>query len=210
MDGTASRCIPSVISMSFHKARKKACSRNSEHPQWTKHVISHCLSSKMNVIETTARAIVAALTARRGRLLPWSIIRTVIDDAKFACELDTSAESRWPCDYADAGQVKILLPSALSPSTGRNTSVNEPAPEPPTLVHRRQSQNWIAGAYLDVVEISDLHDRLGDLVKLTVGQELEMYVRLELTGKDGQPVPIETIEKINALLKGVSEHLKLR
>ena len=57
--------------------------------------------------------------------------------------------------------------------------------------------------------MQDLQDQLGELVKLAVGQKLELYVRIDLSGQDGQPVPRETVEKINELLGEVSEQLKL-
>jgi hypothetical protein len=161
--------------------------------------------------ETTAWAIAEALASRRGKPLPWSIVRAAIDGAKIAHLFDTSADSRWPCDYADARQVKILLPPAPSAASSESTSSYTPTPpKPPAQVHEQAPRSWTAGAYLDISEISDLHDQLGELVKLAVGQELEFYVRIELSGQENQPIPTETVEKINALLGEVSEHLKLQ
>jgi len=52
---------------------------------------------------------------------------------------------------------------------------------------------------MDVMEISDLQGCLEDPLKPTVEQELEVYVQIELTGKDGWPGPMGTVEKSNAL-----------
>lgn len=160
--------------------------------------------------ETTAWAIAEALAAKMGKPLPWSIVRAAIDGAKFAHLIDTTADSRWPCDYEDARQAKIQLPPAKPVVTSASTSQYSTTSQPLPTVHEQLPQSWIAGAYLDISEMQDLQDRLGELVKLTVGQTLELYVRVELSGKENQPVPAETIEKINALLAEVSEHLKLQ
>lgn len=160
--------------------------------------------------ETTALAIAEALAVKKGRPLPWSIVRAVIDAARIANLIDTTVDSRWPCDYTDAGQVKIHLPLPKPAATGGSELAFPTTAKSATMVHEQLTQSWIAGAYLDLNEMQELYERLGDLVKLAVGQDLELYVRIELSGKENQPVPGETVEKINILLGEVSEQLKLQ
>jgi hypothetical protein len=161
--------------------------------------------------ETTAWAIAEALATKKGKPLPWSIVRTVIDGAILARLIETTVDSRWPCSYADARQAKIRLRQDKAGKAG-DTSESEPESptKPPPKVREQSPQSWSAGAYLALNEMQDLQDQLGEIERLAVGQKLELYVRIELSGKDNQPVPTETVEKINALLSEVSEQLKLQ
>jgi hypothetical protein len=61
---------------------------------------------------------------------------------------------------------------------------------------------------LRVEEIQDLYDQLGDLVKTTVGLNLQFHLRIEL-GSTSR-VPGETIDRVNELLSEISEKLVLR
>jgi uncharacterized protein len=161
--------------------------------------------------ETTAWAIAEALAVKKGQPLPWSIVRAVIDGAKITHVIDTTVDSPWPSSYADAKKVRIHLPPEKTTSYGVNEqdAPASPRPNPTIREHPPQPQSWRAGASLDISQMQDLHDQLGELVKLAVGQKLELYVRIDLSGQDGQPVPSETVEKINALLGEVSEQLQL-
>ena len=159
--------------------------------------------------ETTAWAIAEALAVKKGRPLPWSIVRAVIDGAKITHMIDTTIDSPWPSSYADAKKVKLQLPPEKQKTTSEDRSEAFAGTKPPPIVREAQPQSWSAGAYLEVSQMQDLQDQLGELVKLAVGQKLELYVRINLSGQGDQPVPSETVEKINALLGEVSEQLKL-
>lgn len=106
-------------------------------------------------------------------------------------------------------KVKIQLPPEKQKTTDEGRSEPSASPKPPPIVREQQPQSWSAGAYLAISEMQDLQDQLGELVKLAVGQKLELYIRINLSGQGNQPVPSETVEKINALLGEVSEQLKL-
>ena len=60
----------------------------------------------------------------------------------------------------------------------------------------------------DLEEIQDLYDQLGDLVKATVGLNLQFTLRMEL-GPAAQ-VSEERLAKMNELLAEVSDKLRLR
>ena len=111
----------------------------------------------------------------------------------------------WPCDYAGARAVRVCVsreqpaqhtPSPLPQSTLRESTVTS---APGALV---------AEAPLQVEEIQDLYDQLGDLVKATVGLNLQFTLRMEL-GPAAQ-VSEERLAKMNELLAEVSDKLRLR
>lgn len=180
------------------------------HHLYTDEILPENLPEAWEGRETTAWAIAEALAVKKGRPLPWSIVRAVIDGAKVAHLLDTTVDSRWPCEYVDAKQAKIHLPPEKQAPAGESKPDYTASPKPATTIRETLPQSWSAGAYLDISEMQDLQEQLGELVKLTVGQKLDLYVRIDLSGKDNEPVPTETVEKINALLGEVSEHLKLQ
>ena len=65
----------------------------------------------------------------------------------------------------------------------------------------------VAAAVLQTHEIQNLNDQLGDLVKVTVGLNLQFQLHVEL----GPVAKLshETVDKVNALLSEVSEKLVL-
>ena len=66
----------------------------------------------------------------------------------------------------------------------------------------------VADAPLQVEEIQDLYDQLGDLVKAAVGLNLQFRLRIELG--PASRVSDETVDRVNALLSEVSEKLRLQ
>jgi hypothetical protein len=155
---------------------------------------------------TTALAIANALSTKVGKMLPWITVREAIDGAFRMRLLERTIDSGpWPCDYAGARAVRVCVsreqqaqptPSPLPQSTLRESTVTS---APGTLV---------AEAPLQVEEIQDLYDQLGDLVKATVGLNLRFHVRIELgpTSRTSD----ETIDKVNGLLSEVSDKLRLQ
>ena len=65
----------------------------------------------------------------------------------------------------------------------------------------------VAEAPLEANGIQDLADQIPEIVQAAVGSALKFNVRIEL-GEDTTPDP-EVVEKINALMSGVSDDLKL-
>jgi DNA-directed RNA polymerase subunit L len=75
-----------------------------------------------------------------------------------------------------------------------------PPLQPPKLGVR------VAEADLRPNEIQDLADEIGDLTTAAVGNDLKFHLRIELGG-DIQPNN-EVVEKLNKILKEVSDNLK--
>ncbi|MDI6709994.1 MAG: hypothetical protein QME76_04805 [Bacillota bacterium] len=142
--------------------------------------------------ETTALGIVGALSRKAGRMLPWTVVREAIDGALKARLLETTLDSgEWPCGLIGAQHVKVRVPDVAPP----------PPPPPPPRPGIR-----VAEAVLQPGEIQDLAEAVGEMVKAAVGYDLVFRLRVELGGTD---LPEEVVEKINRMLAGVSENLKL-
>ena len=93
----------------------------------------------------------------------------------------------------------------------------QPAPHipftPPPVTLREStltaaSGMLVADAPLQVEEIQDLYDQLGDLVKAAIGLNLQFRLRIELG--PASRVSDETVDRVNALLSEVSEKLRLQ
>jgi hypothetical protein len=155
---------------------------------------------------TTALDIANALSTKAGKMLPWFTVREAIDGAFRSRLLERTIDSGvWPCDYAGARAVRMCVPreqpAQSAPITPPPSALRESTVTPaPTAL--------IAEAPLRVEEIQDLYDQLGDLVKTTVGLNLQFHLRIEL-GSTSR-VPGETIDRVNELLSEISEKLVLR
>lgn len=141
----------------------------------------------------TARNIADALSTKAGQPLPWVIVQRAIDGAFAARFLEREIDSGpWPCDVAGASGVRIRLPVVAPPPP--------PPPPPPSPGTLR------AGAELQMHEIQDLSDQIGELTKATVGLNLKFYLGIELSG-----APVDSVvEQINKILQTVTPKLKLK
>jgi hypothetical protein len=155
---------------------------------------------------TTALDIANALSTKAGKALPWFTVREAIDGAFRSRLLERTIDSGlWPCDYAGARAVRICVPR-------EQPAQHTPITPPPSGL--RESTiisapgTLVAEAPLRVEEIQDLYDQLGDLVKATVGLNLQFHLRIEL-GPTSR-VSNETTDKVNELLSEVSEKLRLQ
>lgn len=143
----------------------------------------------------TAQQIAAALSAKAGVPLPWSIVRDAIDGAFRTRLLERSIDSNaWPCDFGSAGAVKIKVPSAA------HTPTPTQAPKLPGV--------FMAEADLRPNQIQDLADQLGELTKATVGLELKFKLRIEIGGKSRAADGV--VKGVNAILSEISPELALR
>jgi hypothetical protein len=155
---------------------------------------------------TTALDIANALSTKFGKMLPWYTVREAIDAAFRSRVLERTIDSGpWPCDYAGARAVKICLPREQvvqhAPTAAPQVSVREARPMPASAM-------LAAEASLQVDEIQDLSDQIADLMKATVGLNLQLHLRIELGPLSH--ISDETLTKVNELLAEVSEKLRLR
>lgn len=139
--------------------------------------------------ETTALALLNALSKQAGKTLPWPLVRDALDSAFKVNFLERAVDSGpWPCELPGAQNVKVRLPS-------------EPPPPPPP-----PSGTYVAEADLEVYELQDLADVVGDLVEATAGYHLAFRVRIELSGAP----PEEVLDRANAVLTDASDELTLK
>lgn len=91
--------------------------------------------------------------------------------------------------------VKLKLPSQAPPGEGYT-------PPPPKAGTR------VAQVELDTNQLQDLADVIGDLKKAAAGHDLRFILRIEVGGTDAA-APESVVDKLNELLKTVSDQMKL-
>ena len=63
--------------------------------------------------KTNALALITALTAKRGKTLPWSTVKSAIDSGIRARWVELAPDTGpWPCDFAGAMHVVIQVPKS--------------------------------------------------------------------------------------------------
>jgi len=140
---------------------------------------------------TTALAIVTALSKKIGKTLPWVAVSEAINGALKARFLELSFDSSpWPSDFSSAPTVKLKIPKEKPPS---------PPPPPKDVM--------ITEAYLEPSQIQDLADQIPEITKAAAGQDFKYHIRMELKGDE--KTREEVAKQINELLKSVSDDLKL-
>jgi hypothetical protein len=119
-------------------------------------------------------------------------VRQAIDAALKVNFLELTVDAGpWPCELPGAQNVRLRVPSEppLSPP---------PPPQPPGI--------YVAEADLEVYELQDLADVVGELVEATAGYDLAFRIRVELGGNP----PDEMVDAANGVLGGVLEDLRLK
>lgn len=147
--------------------------------------------------KTNAFAIATALSAKRGMTLPWSGVQSAIEEGIRARWIELGSDSAaWPRDIASAQHVVLQVPADPEVHDGRD---NPYTPRPQGVL--------IAEAVLEANGIQDLADKIPDLTRAAVGNDLKFSIRVEFGGNTA-PDP-KAVAKINTLLSEVSAGLKL-
>ena len=147
--------------------------------------------------KTNALAIITALSAQRGRSLPWSTVQSAIDSGIRARWIELSSDSNpWPCEFAGARHVVIQ-----APETQRDSGVQERSGQ-------KRLGTVMAEATLEANGIQDLAEQIPAITMAAVGTSLKFNIQIELGG-DNAPDPT-VIGAINSLLSTVSDELKLK
>ena len=157
-------------------------------------ILPSSLPSAWTGDNSTAVAILTAISQKAGHNLPWVTVRTAIDGALSARFLELAdGSSPWPCEVSAAKTVTLKVPEK-----GKKPAPPEPV-KPGVLV---------AEANLEPVQIQDLADHVGDLTKATAGQQTKYKLRIEFGG-DKRPSD-QQIKKVNDILKEITDDLELR
>ena len=150
---------------------------------------------------TTAGDLAAALSDAYGEPLPWPIVRKAIDGAFRASYMKTSVDSKeWPTDRSEADHIKIELPSDEDSSSGDKWEETPPAGGFGSGVKR-------ASGELEVDEIQNLADEVGELVNAAAGYGIRFNVSIEAGTEESLPDDVEA--RLNEILDHVSEKLQL-
>ena len=154
-----------------------------------------------------ARALTEALSTQADKPVPWLAVRLAIEGALAARILEIALGSGpLRCDYSQAHLIKLTLPKSQPASLPVGTDGEVAGPGGYVVPPRPFAR--VAEATLKLDEVQNLADKVGELKKTAVGRDLTFYFRLELDGADDPPE--ETIERLNRLLKEVSESLRFQ
>ncbi|MCL6581642.1 MAG: hypothetical protein K6U08_08535, partial [Firmicutes bacterium] len=135
---------------------------------------------------TSALAILDAVSAQRGKVLPWAVLRRAIDAALKAGLLELAEGSGpWPCELPAAKDVRLRV---------RTRRRDVPAEWPK-----------VAEAELEPDEIQELAERVATLLKLVGSEKLKYRLRIELDQTDPA-----TLEQVAEQLRAVSPKLCFR
>ena len=142
---------------------------------------------------TNGIALAQALSQKRGRTLPWGLVRDGIR---------AGVESRWlemaggsvavSCGYDEAGGLRLARPAA-APGPGP-----DPAPSPPAP----------AGTLLEGSQIQDLSELVPRLLEASAGHALRFRVGVVLTADDGGDAPHDARAALDKLLAKVAGGLR--
>jgi hypothetical protein len=145
--------------------------------------------------KTNALAIATALSAKRGKSLPWPVVRAAIDAGIRASWIELADDGiSWPCEFAGAQHAILQIPQGRGVGGGR--------------VPARPKGLLVAEATVQANGIQDLADQIPEIVKAAVGCQLKFHVRMELGGDT--PPNVNAVNAINTLLTEVSAELKLQ
>ena len=149
--------------------------------------------------KANASAVLTALSAKRRKTLPWSVVRDAINSAISARWIELADESApWSGDLAGAQHVVFQVPTEDRGDLGEHKE-EDYKPKPKGLL--------VAEATLPANEVQDLAEQIPALTKTTVGYNLKFHLRVEFGGETS-PDP-DAVDQVNALLAKVSEKLKL-
>jgi hypothetical protein len=143
----------------------------------------------------TGSSILEALSQNRAVPLPWPLLRAALDGAFRTRMLERAVDSGpWPCELVDAVRLRVCVPGKVSP------------PLPPVEV--KKPGTLVAEAVLETAQVQDLADRISEIREAAVGHALTLQLRVELSGAT-KPPP-EVVQRLNQLLREVSEELVLK
>ncbi len=147
--------------------------------------------------KTNAYVLADALSSKAETVLPWGTVRDVIERAVRSRELEFAEDcGPWPCEYEGAKAVKITRPSA------------PPKQKPLDMKPSARVGEKAAEAELDTGQIQDLADMVGELKKAAAGHEIRFSFRVTLVGEKEKGLDEEAKQKVNEVLKKISEKLQ--
>lgn len=140
---------------------------------------------------TNAHLIHAALSSKKGMVLPWTRVVSVLDEGFRLGLIERTLDSGvWPCDLGGAAAVRI--------ASRKDEARQSPPP--------RHFGSKVASADLQTHEVQDLADHVDALRSATAGHALRIRVTVEIG--DGSQVDPTVVDKVNAVLAQVKSGWK--
>jgi hypothetical protein len=139
---------------------------------------------------------------KRAILLPWKTIKDVVTSAIRArfIRLD-ELSGDWPCDFLQAGSVKLRIMSRIDGGPGPDTHSG----------HGREQKVRVAETELEISEIQDLADLVPEHSKIKAKSAVPLRFLLQVEFGDGKEAPPEgAVEEINKILAEMKEDFQLR
>lgn len=164
--------------------------------------LSECWSES----KTIARNIQLAISKKFGYPVPWKIVSQAIDGAIKANHLRVSVGSEaWPCNSSETLNISLEITqkqTEQSISSNKKSRVEEIEP-----IYVTSNLVKIASAQIELGQLQDLADNIGEIKHKAVGMDLRLFIKLELSGTE--TLSEEIIAEINQILQTeVSDILK--
>jgi hypothetical protein len=157
-------------------------------------LLPEALPAGWNQDAASADHLRAALSADRGRPLPWATVRKALDQAFALGLLERTVDSApWPCDLGGAPGVRLRVAHA-------------PIPPPPVVADPKGVRRAMAA--LEPYQVTDLADALADLLEASLGHTLRLSMTVELDREGG--VSEEALAGVNAVLSTVKSGWRLQ
>jgi hypothetical protein len=157
-------------------------------------------------VETTALAVLSALSQKVGTVLPWKTVRDAVSgalSARFAELVDGSA--KWPCEMHAAGTVRLKVVTSSGVGSG-GTGVSGGSGGSSAT-----SKVLTASAYLEPSQIQDLADVVQKLVEIKAKSKVPIRFRIQVELGDGKIRPSSGVTAdVTKVLGEVSAELQLR
>jgi hypothetical protein len=152
----------------------------------------------------SGRSILDALSAREGKILPWTLAHVAIESALRTGYLEKAAESGpWPCGLADASHALFRMPQKSQPPGIGTVPVATVYPLP------QQEGRRVAETVLDVAGVQNLSDVAHELAQAATKAGCDLKFRLRIELENAAKLNDEQIAELNAILKEVSADLRL-
>ncbi len=143
-------------------------------------------------------SVASALSLKVGTTLPWKTVRDVISNALQArfIELETGSQA-WPCDFPSAQFANFKVSSKKPPTPPGDVCEGK---EPLSAV-----------SDMEPSQLQDLGDIIPKLLEIKSKSGISLRFELRIEMGDGKTVPpADVVQKMNVLLTGIKEGLRLR
>jgi len=143
--------------------------------------------------KASVAGILAQLSAKRGKPVPWYQVQQAVDGALRARLVELAAESvTWPCDPSAA--TKVVLKAVATGSHGQKGGSD-----------RAVEEGVSFNAYLKPNELQDLADNVSTLLELQAKHGINLRFKLMIEADGGGKMSEAVTAELRKLLEGISD-----